>query len=336
MIRLLLPAIALLLALAAPNLRAWDPLGHMLVARIAQTQLTPAARAELDAALVRFNQREKSDAPYDFVIAACWMDDIRSRTKDFNAWHYVNLPFTREGTPLPAASREAPNVVWGIDACNAIITGEVTDPAIDRDQAIVMLLHLVGDVHQPLHATSRGEDLGGNRVKIKNLKDPLVDLIFTKGGNLHFFWDSAYRRVYKGGSATVFFEAPLYDRFKPVTGHEMARSIVEREAEALMKKYPVARMTAPQADATTWALESHQAGFDFAYGKLPPGPDLGPLSLTSLYVEQARPLAEARLVLAGYRLGALLNRLLDPTATSNPPTAESPKSASEPGSGTAE
>lgn len=336
MVRFVFSAIAFACILTAPLARAWDPLGHMLVAQIAQSQLTPAARAELDAVLARFNQREKADAPYDFVIAACWMDDIRSRTKEFNEWHYVNLPFTREGTPLPTGSREAPDVVWGIDYCTGIIRGTGTDATIDRDQAIVMLLHLVGDVHQPLHATSRGDDMGGNRVKVTNLKDPLSDLVFSKGGNLHFFWDSAYRRVYQAGKATVLYEAPLYDRFKPVAGHEMCREIINREAAALMKRYPVGSMTAPQGDAATWALESHQAGFDVAYGKLPSGPPNGPLALPSLYVEGARPLAEARIALAGYRLGALLNALLDPAAQKTAPTTDNPISPKEAGSGTTE
>ncbi|MCX6968683.1 MAG: hypothetical protein NTV93_00825 [Verrucomicrobia bacterium] len=52
--------------------------------------------------------------------------------------------------------------------------------------------------HQPLHATEHS-DTGGNRTKISNLRDAGVDLLFSKGGNLHFFWDSACRREFKDG-----------------------------------------------------------------------------------------------------------------------------------------
>lgn len=306
-----------LLGLALTSALAWDPLGHMLVTQVASAGLTPAARAEIDAAIARFNDRQKPDAPYDFVVASCWMDDARASTKEFNEWHYVNLPFTRDGQPIPEGSRAAPHVAWGIAYCEALITGRKNDPTIDRDQAIVMLLHLVGDVHQPLHATSRNDDLGGNRVRVANLKDPLVDLIFTRGGNLHFFWDSAYRRVYRDGSATVLYEAPLYAREKPVEGHNAARAIVEREAAALMKKYPPAVFSS-QGDGPAWALESHVLGFDLAYGKLPPARENEPVRLTGPYVDEARVTAEKRVVLAGYRLANLLNHLLDPAKNAAP------------------
>lgn len=54
-----------------PIARAWDPLGHMLTMKIAYDGLTLKARAELDAAVARFNEKEKPDAPYDAVTAAC-------------------------------------------------------------------------------------------------------------------------------------------------------------------------------------------------------------------------------------------------------------------------
>lgn len=312
-------SLAAALAFTTPFLRAWDPVGHMLTTQIAREGLTPTARAEVDAAIARFNAAKNPDAPYDFVLAACWMDDARSQTKEFNAWHYVNLPFTRDGEPVPAGSADAPHVVWAIDECEAIIAGKSSHPSVDRDQAIVMLLHLVGDVHQPLHATSRGDDLGGNRVKLANLKDPLVDLIFSRGGNLHFFWDSAYRRVFRDGSATVAYEPPLYERTKPVAGHEAARGLVEREAAVIRQKYPPASFTAGQGNATEWALESHVIGYDFAYGRLPASVDGAPIRLDDGYVTAARPIAEKRVALAGYRLANLLNHLLDPAAPTPAP-----------------
>lgn len=292
-----------------PFARAWDPLGHMLTMKIACGELTPKAREQLDAAIARFNAKENPDAPYDAVTAACWMDDARSRTKDFNEWHYVNLPFTREGTPLPAGSREKPDVIWAIGQSEAIVKGVVEDPAIDRDQALVMLLHLVGDIHQPLH-TAANNDFGGNKVRLANLKDQEVDLLFSKGANLHFYWDSAYRREFKDGEAAVSCAAPLYLREAPVAGHRAAAELVDREAAGLRKKYPPDSFgSVSGGDAPAWALESHALGYDLAYGKLPAG---SPVVLDKDYVEASRSCAEKRIALAGYRIAALLNRLLDP------------------------
>lgn len=294
-----------------PSALAWDPLGHMLSAKIACDGLTPKARAELDAAIARFNEREKPDAPYDAVTAACWMDDARSGTKEFNEWHYVNLPFTREGTPVPGGSRQSPDVIWAAGECEKIIGGSAEEPGVDRDRALVMLLHLLGDLHQPLH-TTQNHDYGGNRARLANLKDEPGDLVFSKGGNLHFFWDSAYRREFKDGEAGVSFSGPPFAVDAPVAGHRDSLEIVGREASALQKKYPPESFgDFKSGDPAAWALESHGLGYDLAYGKLPAGK---PVTLDQEYVESARVCAEKRIAVAGYRMAAVLNKLLDPPA----------------------
>jgi hypothetical protein len=329
---LLAAAIGALTLAALPSARAWDPIGHMLVAQIAYDQLTPAAKAGVAAALARFNAKDTPhDAPYDPVTIACWMDDIRARTapefKQYAVWHYVNLPFTADGLPVPDASA-GPNVILGIQTVEDILAGKTVNPAIDRDQAFVMLEHLVGDIHQPLHTTSRGEDAGGNKVKVANLKDPLADLIFTKGGNLHFFWDSSYRRVARNGFATVLYEAPIHDRATPVAGHTAFEPTIRAEATALEKKYPPAIVT-EQGDALSWAKESHALGFAFAYGKLPATSGAQPVKLPADYVEAARDIAEKRIALAGYRLGALLNQYFaTPAAAQATPTPSATPAAS--------
>lgn len=303
------PAVLAILLFSASLAHAWDPLGHMLVCQIAYDHLTPEAKTRIEAALARFNAEDKPDAPYTFVTAGCWMDDIRSRTqpefKQYAPWHYVNLPFTAEGLPLPDASAGA-NVITGVQKCEDVLAGRVNDPSMDKDQALVMLLHLVGDIHQPLHATSRGDDMGGNKVKIGNLKDPLVDLIFSKGGNLHFYWDSAYRRVFQSGYATVSFEAPLYDRATPAAGHLDAVALVREQAAAIEKKFPPASFK-NQGDAAAWALESHAIGFSLAYGQLPKSTGADGVKLAEAYVKASREVAEQRIAFAGYRLAALLN-----------------------------
>ncbi|MGH8048501.1 MAG: S1/P1 nuclease [Chthoniobacterales bacterium] len=310
------------LALSVFSARAWDPLGHMLVAQIAYDNLTPAAKTNVDALVTRFDAKDKPDADYNFVTAACWMDDIRSRPtmKAYAAWHYVNLPFTADGMPIPNASA-GPNVINGIEKAEGIISGAQTDPAIDKDMATMILLHLVGDIHQPLHTTSKPDDMGGNKVSVGNLKDPLADLIFSKGGNLHFFWDSAYRRIYKEGFATVKFEAPVYDRLKPVTGHNEALALVRTNADEIEKDYPASVVT-EQGDAVSWAKESHALGFATGYGKLPAASPGKPIKLTQAYVTEAQGIAEKRIALAGYRLAALINKFYGEPAPASTPAAK--------------
>lgn len=289
--------------LAGWEARAWDPIGHMIVSQIAYDNLAPAAKEKVEKSLAAFNQRER--VPYTFVTAACWMDDIRARTKAYNTWHYVTLPFTPEGTPLP----DDPNVVWAIELMQGIITGTASHPGIDRDQALVMLIHLVGDVHQPLHATSRLDDAGGNRVTVTNLRDPESDLLFSKGGNLHFFWDSAYRRVFQDGDANVSYAGPLYPREQPVSGHNAALKLVAEQTALLLKGHPLNSLPLPEGDAGEWALESHRLGYTLGYQQLPGGEAANPVTLGKDYVDKARECSQQRQVQAGRRLARLLNGL---------------------------
>jgi hypothetical protein len=317
--------VALVLLFSSRPALAWDSLGHMLVTQIGWDRLTPEAKAGVVAALGRFNEEKKSDRgtpdePYDFVTASCWMDDARGLPEkyDFGPWHYVNLPFTPDGLPAPAAEA-GPNVIWGINRCLELISGRAEDPAIDRDQALVMLLHLAGDIHQPLHTTNRGGDAGGNKVMVPNVELSKEEKLYGKSrwSNLHAFWDSAYRRTFRSGLATLLYEAPLYDRERPAAGHAAARELIEREAAALVKKYPPPVDTAP-ADAAAWAHESHAIGYETGYGKLPDSSPTGTFAkLDERYVNAAREAAEQRVALAGYRLGALINDLF--AAGVNPP-----------------
>jgi hypothetical protein len=296
---------------------AWDSLGHMLIAQIAEDQLTPEARAAIDQSMARFNEAKRGEFPsdegtYNMVTASCWMDDIRSlRDKyDFGPWHYINLPLNEQETPLSESEYE-PNVRWGVQRCADIISGKAEDPQIDKDQALVMLLHLAGDTHQPMHTANRNNDLGGNKVELKGVELTKEEKLFSKKqeANLHAFWDSSYRRVFRGTKAEVLYEALLYDKDKPVTGHAAEKDLIRREADAIMKKYPPTVVT-EEKDVAGWVQESHDAGYEVAYGKLPNQSKTGDSArVDEHYVSAARDLAQQRVAIAGYRLGALLNQI---------------------------
>ncbi len=273
----------------------------MLISQIAEDQLTPAAKTKIAEAMATFGRKE---GDYDFVSAACWMDDIRARTRDYNEWHYVNLPFTAEGTPVPEGGNP-PDVIWGLRQCLEKLQGEASPE--DKAEALVMLLHLEGDVHQPLHTTS-DDDAGGNKREIANLRSPKVDLLFSKGNNLHYFWDSAYRRVFKDGKAEASFYAPVYLPSQPLKGHQEALPMVREQASLIEKEFP--KTVVPDAgDPMTWALESHRLGYDFGYGKLPKPQSDNTYHLTQAYIDEARDIARKQVAIAGYRLGELLNAI---------------------------
>jgi hypothetical protein len=176
-IALVLSAISL-----ASSAAAWNAKGHMTVAAVAWKNMTPESRAKASA-LLRLNPDYsvwvQGVPPADvdvvaFLKASTWPDQIRSTYQDDGSspasrptdaqnigfadclkhryWHFRDVPFSRDGTPLEEP--EEPNALTQIRALStAIGTPGTSDDVKSYD--LTWLLHLVGDMHQPLHATSR-------------------------------------------------------------------------------------------------------------------------------------------------------------------------------------
>jgi hypothetical protein len=306
----MLPARRILLALALlfssqASALAWHDTGHMLVSQIAYLRLTPAARARVDSLLVTppgrrpliflcagYYTPETCEKTYDPVTIGVWMDDFRgdSLNDPYAPWHYVDIPFF-DGVPeTAAAGPEAENALarinWAVNSLRPGTTGkEKTDAELTG-----FLFHLVGDVHQPLHAATRVTaahpegDQGGNLFKIQMPPD-------THVSNLHAFWDAA-----GGAFGWASPKRPL-DK----AGQERIRSL----AEEIMKEYPSDSMPeAKDLDPHTWVLESNALAREVAYRNITEG-----AAPSQAYVDAARKLSRRRLALAGYRLAGLLNML---------------------------
>ena len=290
-------------AVFAGQAMAWDPIGHMLVCQSAYDQLTPAAKTAVERSLEAFNTKNHTN--YTFVTVGCWMDDIRGTHKEYAPWHFIDLPYNRDGEPFPVAWQV--NALWGIRHCAAIIKGERTDSKVDKDQALVMLMHLVGDIHQPLHTINRDGDAGGNKVVVPNIEDAMVEA-FPNRRNLHYFWDSSYRREMKNGKVVETLAEPPSLPSDPAKGHANALPLVVEQAARLGKGYQPEKFPAT-GTPEEWVRESHAQGYDNVYQILPGGDGANPATLDQAYVDNARALAEQKLVQGGRRLAALLNEL---------------------------
>src|SRR5580658_3602371 len=207
--------IALVFALlaAATSARAWDDVGHMTVAALAWDQMTPAARSRA-VPLLKLNPQYqewrvvagRGDADkIAFMMASTWPDFIKhaagyvddgetplgleaARNIGYGDklmhkyWHYIDVPFSPDGASL--VQPKTPNVETQIRAFERVLAQPNADAAL-KSYDLVWLLHLVGDAHQPLHATSRFEnehpegDAGGNRVKVCT----------ESCSSLHAYWD---------------------------------------------------------------------------------------------------------------------------------------------------
>jgi len=293
---------------------AWDTYGHMAVAYVAYQKLTPAAKARVKDLLSSNPKHDEwvgwvppGTSPADtdmmvFMLAAQWADEIKGDssysddgTNNGNTpdgppssqntgytdmlrhryFHFVDTPFTTDGSALPPIPN--PNAQERIALFRAVLASTSDDKLKSYD--LTWLLHLVGDVHQPLHCATRvsntapAGDAGGNKVKLRCRGCPK---------ELHAFWDDL---LGTGASAQA--------ELKPVI----------RAAKALPPADPA---LAAKSDEKDWIAESFQAAQNTVY-QSPVGSGNGPFSLTPAYKTAAKALAKQRIALAGARLANLIN-----------------------------
>ena len=267
---LILAALAATAALASSPAYSWGKTGHRVVAAIADKQLSGLARAHVEQIL---GPGESLDE------AANWPDWMRSDPAPFwqktaTPWHYVTL----NGVIYDHAPSEG-------DALEALgrFTKTLQDPnasLADRQLALRFIVHLVGDLHQPLHV-GKCCDKGGNDVKVK---------WFGRDLNLHSVWDSAM--VDEEQLSFTEFAAKLDRHTSPqdvVTWWDInPRDWISESAQIRETVYPPPPKAAPK-------------------GKKPKGPALPDLSYA--YVYKFTPVMERRLSQAGVRLAAYLNAI---------------------------
>jgi len=169
-------ATALVAATASTTALAWGPQGHRLVARIAETELSPQARAQVARLLAG-----EPDPTLHGV--ATWADALREHDPELGKrsgpWHYINLG---EHDCVYSPPRDCPGgncVIAALEQQTALLADR-KQPLEVRSQALKFVVHFVGDIHQPMHA-GYAHDKGGNDFQLR------VD---GKGSNLHALWDS--------------------------------------------------------------------------------------------------------------------------------------------------
>src|SRR5712671_5435587 len=312
--------ICLLILVSLPaSAFAWGPIGHMAVGYVAYQRLTPATKARVRD-LLKLNpdysgwekQIPSGTSPGDhdmmiFMIATIWADDIKGEpqysddgsdggnTPDgasssqntgytdllrHRYWHFVDTPFSSDHTPLP--SLPAPNAQTQIVAFRAVLASSQPDELKSYD--LVWLLHLVGDIHQPLHAATRVTqsdvkgDAGGNKVKLQG----------DAASNLHSYWDDL------PGSECKFCSDRISGVHRAVVFGKTLRPALPRAVNNL--------------DTAAWAHESFEYARTDVY-RAPIGPAAGPYTIVpwSIYESKAYRLAQKRIALAGARLARVLN-----------------------------
>jgi hypothetical protein len=286
-------AVCLVFGAPAPSF-AWGPGGHMITAQIAFDRLNPRAKAQVNSLLaIPINPAAVSARSKNFVNASHWADDLRSVPAfDFlKPLHFIDKPFSTDGTPLPAIA--APNIVTALRDNVRILRTSPDKNA--RAQALRLVIHFVGDIHQPLHCTERvssalpAGNQGGNLVTIK-IPDANGNL---RSINLHSYWDGGLESFPKGGPPPQWLP-PSLSKIPPAAA--LARN-------ANPPNNPALRLNDP-FNYTRWANESFALGKSVVYPGISNGTEP-----SAAYKTKGVQVARQRVAWGGYRLAALLNSI---------------------------
>ena len=147
----------------------WGKTGHRVVSKLAQQYLTTKAQKEIDILLDGAS----------LVSISTYGDEVKSnpKYKALRPWHYINLPL--DESYANAKKNPKGDVVMAIKKCIAKVKDQ-NEPKNERAFYLKLLVHFIGDLHQPMHV-GRKEDRGGNSIRLQ---------WFGKTSNLHRLWDS--------------------------------------------------------------------------------------------------------------------------------------------------
>ena len=209
----------------------WGQTGHRTTGLIAEQYLSPKAKEAVKKILGKDSIHEVST----------WMDEVRSdRAYDYmTTWHYVTIP---EGETYESSQKaETGDVIWALNkVIGELKAGDLTPE--QRATDLKVLIHLVGDIHQPLHV-GNGTDRGGNDIKVDWFWEP---------SNLHRVWDSDMidAKQLSFTELSEFIDEPTQEQVK----EWQAASVTEwaEESRTLLKKvYDLP--------------ENHKIGYRYAY-----------------------------------------------------------------------
>jgi hypothetical protein len=265
--------------LSASPVFGWGDKGHITVASIADLRLTPAVRKGIENIL----GSQKLTDPR----TATWADRIRplsSFKKIFpnnDQWHFIDTPYKEDAIDLDRDGKEANNVVTKVGEFQKMIADAGQDKLKRRD-ALLFVIHFVGDMHQPLHCIDRN-DRGGNQIEIK------INGHHQRESNLHGFWDTTLVTLNMEELEIPDFAARLNDEISSDQRNEWEKG-------------------AP----LDWANESHQlaktTGYMLRGKELPVGEVV---DLDDDYVKAGKTVVREQLKKAGVRLAKVLNSTFD-------------------------
>lgn len=272
--------------------QSWWDVGHMTVSQIAYDQLEPGVKEKADE-IITYLAPLNPRTP-EFITAACYADDMVDEGMGiFWSWHGSAYPYDMDGVLSRQESKELYDQLRDNDAIYAIKQAIKTLKNPEASQfaksfMLRFLLHVVGDIHQPLHCTTlyskdfKNGDTAGTKFKIKG---------FDNLASLHSLWDS-------------IFDLGKERLERPLTSEGLAK--IQNLAADFQSKYPKEMFPdLEEMNPLRWREESHELGEVYAYDGVTPFEEP-----SQEYQNRCRIIASKQITLAGYRLAILLNDIL--------------------------
>jgi hypothetical protein len=317
--RPLIAVLGVMVCLQSVPVFAWNETGHMTVALIAYRRLTDNQKKQFGEILkshphyqlflTEGKPADVDEGEWAFLKAATWPDFVRpyankpdTITKYHNGpWHYVDVPFVlpkdKDAIDISQLKTNDPSLVTALPDCMAKL-GRADSSAEEKAISLCWVLHLVGDVHQPLHCAAlytdeyKLGDMGGNALAIRTRGTPM---------RLHGYWDdllgTGNTYVAIDQTAVTITSSSVHDPEK-MAEFKKHTTLASWVAESHDYAVALAYLNGSLKFANWRAFENHEIQKD-DIPELPPG-----------YEANARDLACRRVALAGYRLADLLGQII--------------------------
>lgn len=250
---------------------AWNNLGHRVIAQIAYDNMGDKSRHLFGEYNKLLNVKGRR---FTLVDSAMWMDTLYSdKYRGLRKLHYIDIPLI-VGKVKKKPKLDTYNIVFAINVSNTILQDKQASP-LDKALAFRILWHVVGDIHQPMHAVSRYSkrfpqgDKGGNLEKLR--KNRIAK-------NLHQYWDR--------GAGILFAKKYLNSKE------------VKKLAKEISREYPCDKSVV-KVDPVAWAKESHNLAVSYAYD----------LPINAGYQERTQNISKKRIAQAACRLAAMSDKI---------------------------
>lgn len=276
------------------TLYAWWDLGHMAIAQIAYDELEPCVKKKVDDYILAVSDQFPNHS--DFITASTWADDIgNDGMSAFRVWHGSPYPYDPESILTSSEKAKILNtiensdVVWAIHECIKTLG---CSKASDWSKGFMlrMLIHIVGDLHQPNHC-----------ITYYSREFPNGD----RAGTLFRIHDDYYHTLHNIFDAAFGLNDRRPNRPMTEDDYESLDTLVNY----LRSEYP--RHSIPQLmekDIATWRNESYQIGVEFVYANISTWE-----KPSKVYVLKGQIITGRQMALAGYRLADLLNETFKDT-----------------------